>query len=608
MTTLRLRHFVWIAAILACPSTTPASARRPTCRSGFQVAAPAIAMGSGNSQRADLTTTGDACTFDVRLCANVGAPLCTARPLVRLSSSRAARTIAAPSTLDEPGACGAWTSIRLPVHPDRATRRRLRASAYDAAGRLRRTWLTLRCTADTNHTEPPPPTGDTRVCEGMTERSVGRIVDFPPSIPTSSCLRDEPSSNYLTPAEQLDPNAPEELHVISVYEGALPNDASRGFDEHPEGTIDVTVRARPKPIALYLGSYEPERWQLHLEPGAVVSRVLTFGYYDQTVAGLPDGVPVTALSYDDGVSCMYGWELEASAGGCPFRSTMLRLRQMTQLVETSFQGCYAGRSFVVPHSAEPPPPCPVTPQTGDEGIATRDVTFPDCEAVTQESRHCLTTAGGTVAVVGLDSGTVCTPTVAPVIELDTTSPTLAWRGEAVYACLYGAGLVRGSLRDGTVERGNMPCAGVAIDDAGRLLVSAPSGGPFAPPYGATSLYAFDSWSDALAGRPAEVYPGTAFAVSDRVTVRDGVVYRAWHATDTIWRSDIATGVALPDLHLQHYDGWILGLSATGDGRLVIVGEPWGAALHVFDSATGRQEGSVQTSTPVAGVACVDARR
>jgi hypothetical protein len=167
-------------------------------------------------------------------------------------------------------------------------------------------------------------------------------VDFPPSLPIASCAEGTPSSNYLTPLHQIDPAATEELHVISVYDGALPDGTTRGFREHPQGQIDVTVRSRSKPVVLYLGSGEPQRWRLHVDPGAVISRMFTASSYAQEVDGVPDGVPVTALGYGDGVSSTDGWELVAGSGGSSFLRTIRGIRELTGLVESSFQGLYPG--------------------------------------------------------------------------------------------------------------------------------------------------------------------------------------------------------------------------------------------------------------------------
>jgi len=611
-----VRHHILLAAewvvltavLVAIVGVAIAGAAELTpCYTGFDVAAEHFSSRRSGIE-ARMSASGGQCTFPIRLCANMGTPGCTAGPVDALVGRGAVKHVPSPESLIVRGACGEWSEVTVSLRDGRVSRRRLRAGVRNENGRWRPSRLTLVClpaTTTTSTTLPPP--GTVRECEGITGRTVGRLVDFAPSLPIASCYAGQFSSNYLTPTSRLDASAPEELHVISVYEGTQVAGGPRGFGEHPQGVIDVTIRPTPRPIALYLGSYEPERWRLQLEPGARISRILTFGYYEQVVEGVPTSVPVTALGYEQGLSCMYGWELAASEGGCPFIPTMQRVRELTGLVETTFQGCYSGDHFVVPHADGPPPPCEDPAEVGDETIPRRDVALPGCESVTRESEHCLTSASGTLAVVGLDTGTVCPLASSPPVDVGPGSPTLAWRGEAAYACLYGIGLVRASLEDGSVLVGQMPCTAVALDDEGRLLVSA-APREASDPYGfpTTNLYAFDSWRDALAGRAAAVYPdGWIGWVPERLTVRDGIVYRAWHSTDTIDRSELATGTTLPSIGLQGYDGWILGLAVTGDGRLVIPGDSWGDTIRVFDAATGLSRPAVQPSMPVQALACVD---
>jgi len=168
-------------------------------------------------------------------------------------------------------------------------------------------------------------------------------------------------------------------------------------------------------------------------------------------------------------------------------------------------------------------------------------------------------------------------------------------------CHYEGGLVRISLADGKVESSEMPCFGVAVDDQGRLVVAAPAA---AGDYYGGALYAFASWEDALAGRVEVTYPGGA-AFVERFTIHAGVLYRSWHSTNTIERYELHSGTTLEPILLDGYDGWILGLSVTGDGRLFVPGDLWGSTVWVFDATSGAVEGVVAPSTPVEGIACVD---
>ena len=92
-----------------------------------------------------------------------------------------------------------------------------------------------------------------------------------------------------------------------------------------------------------------------------------------------------------------------------------------------------------------------------------------------------------------------------------------------------------------------------------------------------------------------------------MTVHDGIFYGAWHSTDTVDRVDLGTGQKLSPLTLEGYDGWILGMSVTEDGRLLIPGDTWGDTVYVFDAATGASEGIVRPESSVEGLACVDRR-
>ena len=73
-----------------------------------------------------------------------------------------------------------------------------------------------------------------------------------------------------------------DVHVISIYEGQMPGGAQRGFQQHPEGTTDVVVRATGKPVMLFLSSYEPVEWRVRVEGGSL-ERVIAVGYHDQRV-------------------------------------------------------------------------------------------------------------------------------------------------------------------------------------------------------------------------------------------------------------------------------------------------------------------------------------
>lgn len=182
-----------------------------------------------------------------------------------------------------------------------------------------------------SHETAPPASG---ACSAIASYADTMDNRHPPSAATSAtCTMGQPSS-YLGFCDLLDPADPE-LHVISVYQGS-------------GGVIDVTVRARPRPVVLALTSYEPIEWRVTLEPGATIDRVLVSdfpGGAASSVTGLPLGVTAEVI---EACGYGYGWEPLHNTGGGDLRSTISALRGLTGLAETTFQGCYEGSAFVVP--------------------------------------------------------------------------------------------------------------------------------------------------------------------------------------------------------------------------------------------------------------------
>jgi WD40 repeat protein len=266
------------------------------------------------------------------------------------------------------------------------------------------------------------------------------------------------------------------------------------------------------------------------------------------------------------------------------------------LTETSFQGCYAGNRFEIPHWSGDPQIGTRTPVPGDESLAREDVAFPGCEAVTAENQYCVTTTSGVVALLGLDSGEVCPLASTSAGVGYPLATSIAWRGEIMYACT-GAGLVRISLRDGAWEAAQLSCGGVAEYDGGLLL----SG----------SITDSSSWLSPLRGYPD--YEAVLNEEVDRTfnagigatvfTVDGDTFYSAWHSTDTINLADLSTDAPRGSIPLDGYDGWILGMSVTG-GQLVISGDVWGDTVRIFDAQTGEHLRDVRPSMPVYGLSCV----
>lgn len=419
-----------------------------------------------------------------------------------------------------------------------------------------------------------------------------RLHELPPSTPIEmNCLGGGAgSSNYALSEELLTHGATEELHVIGVYEGR----GNPGFRPYPQGVVDVVVRERPKPVVLALSSHESTLWRIKLEPGAALSRVILQGHYPQEVEGVPEGVPVQRRGAAETCGLAYGWEV-AHGGGREFELMMASLRRLTGLVETSFQGCYAGNRFEIPYWSGEPPVATRTPLALNEDMAREEIEFPGCEVVTQEQHYCLTTTYGGVGVVGLESGTVCPLRVATSLAPGPDVASIAWRGEAMYVCSWGQGLVRVSLVDGAMEIPQVPCGAITNDGDKPLLYTvllteAPTG----------NLFAYPSYAAILSGEAVAVYN----LHNSRMTAHNGRLYSAWHSTETIDVLDLATNQQLPSITLEGYDGWILGLAVVGDGELVVSGDPWGETIHIFDVATGAKRRELRPSMPVFGFSCV----
>jgi hypothetical protein len=208
----------------------------------------------------------------------------------------------------------------------------------------------------------PPAAG--LACAGLEDYAASLDNAHGPSMSNGSCTGEGTPSNYLSYCDQIDPGMTEELHVVGLYEGIYPPGVGRGHwdctgtdcvyvEPSGPGIADVTVRARPVPIILALTSYEAVTWTVTVEPGATIDRVIVADYpgdgLTSDVVGLPAGTTVERLDSTTLCGIAYGWEAIHNTGGGDYRLLISALRSRTGVVETTFQGCYAGGSFVVPH-------------------------------------------------------------------------------------------------------------------------------------------------------------------------------------------------------------------------------------------------------------------
>jgi hypothetical protein len=372
-----------------------------------------------------------------------------------------------------------------------------------------------------------------------------------------------------------------QLHVVGIYEAAN----ATGTDRR-EGKVDVRV-TRPGPSVLMLSSYEPTTWNVIVEPGAYVERVILSGYHAQSVSA-PEGTPIESYNaYGEGgqyIGIGYDWPSHDT------RHLVEVAQGLTGLTLTSFRGCYTSSSFEIDTPAEIRPPHPVSGKA--------ELTLPaGCEHLAGESAYCLSRSGGTPVVIGMDSGSTCrNEAIGSATSPDTSS--LGWYGDYAYGCIYERGLARISLIDGSVDVAPIACEAVTVDAAGHLLVMPFSTSDF-PQLSLFSVLRFASFDDAARLQIAEVLPVEPYAT--RMATDGGRGYFAWHATSTIEVADLATG-ALQSLALEGYDDWILGLDAVGD-RLFVLGSWTEPGVRVFDATTGAQKNIIAPEFLGEGLAC-----
>ena len=411
---------------------------------------------------------------------------------------------------------------------------------------------------------------------------LGRVGDFPPSLPVPSCGNGGTSSNYVN--TDL-PEADAELHVVAVYEG-IPDPA---FLNYRRGRVRVTVHPRPHPVVLALSAYEPIEWDIEVEPGAVLRRIVVQGYEAPILEGVPDGVDVQQVP---GCDHSYGWEVQHLSSDSDYRDLIADLRNLTGLTETSFQGCYTGDHFDVPHWLDYPPSERPTPIAGDETLAREAIAFPGCAGVTAEATYCLTTTADGLALIGLDSGSVCTvPMPQPLPGAEWVS-SLAWRGDIAYVCSQG--LIRIHLPDGAWESAQVPCQAVTDSDAGLLLLQ--------PPWsiGVPTLYSYASYDNVTAGSPSRRYDLGRDLWS--ITASGRYLYGAYFATDHVDVADLESGLALSPIPLDGYNDWVNAMAVVGD-RLLVSGWP-PAQLLQFDLSSGARLPAPLIEGEFGGLACV----
>ena len=131
------------------------------------------------------------------------------------------------------------------------------------------------------------------------------------------------------------------LYVLGVYEGHT----------HKYGKVTVFVAPQDHPIVLLLTSYESVDWQIEIEPGAQVAKVILSGYHEQQTSGLPSHIPIERSSYEQrSPAYMYGHD----TGSC-FR-LVAKAEQFYGVRPRQHLCQYKGTAFVVDHNGIRPLP------------------------------------------------------------------------------------------------------------------------------------------------------------------------------------------------------------------------------------------------------------
>ncbi|MGQ3170778.1 MAG: hypothetical protein ACT6RZ_10770 [Methylophilus sp.] len=161
------------------------------------------------------------------------------------------------------------------------------------------------------------------------------------------------------------------LHVIGVYQGALPASADKRAwwakcqaakraagdhaaikpnecgdflsQPHVQRTVTVNISDDSSPVVLGLMSYEPATWQIELAPGVQLRKVIMAGYHQQSVTGVGDRqIDVYTYERSECERCV-------QKGGhfYSYQQVPAKMEAAAGLKAKSFQGNYTGGRYVV---------------------------------------------------------------------------------------------------------------------------------------------------------------------------------------------------------------------------------------------------------------------
>lgn len=215
----------------------------------------------------------------------------------------------------------------------------------------------------------PPPVAATKV--SLNHNQLGNSSNTSISI-TASELNPAFDINIPSLNSAFPPGT--EVHVIGVYQGALPNgqneepwwakctafkdDSSAMAECHSKyanqrttKSISVDVSRSNTPIVLVLMSYEPVLWKLSVSPRSRIAKILLAGYHAQDIDGIATNIPVEARTYEASPcrNCsrqgdyFYAYNKDSKE----FDNALTKIRAITGITPASFQGSYQANRFSI---------------------------------------------------------------------------------------------------------------------------------------------------------------------------------------------------------------------------------------------------------------------
>ena len=205
--------------------------------------------------------------------------------------------------------------------------------------------------------------------------------------------------------------------------------------------------------------------------------------------------------------------------------------------------------------------------------------------------------GSQLAILGLDTGSICPFLGIPPQGGGTLHESIAWMDNYLYFCGGGYNkLIRVDITTGTTEEAFVYCQ--AVSNYGNKILVEPdwSEGQY---FGEMWLY--DTF------RRAECRDPTVLSVAlnnTRNTVYGDTLYTAWHSTDTIEKVALPGGAWDGDIYLENYDTWVNGMSVIDDDLLVVSASWPEGRVAVFDVATGLSLWDVPVNQMIYGLYCM----